>query len=230
VDLVSPGQAAAAEAQIRRINATAAVVRTQRSSIDLSQLLSRRNYLMRDPRDLETALPGSSLQGLLQQPAVQGSRQERQHGHQHGGEEGHTCDDRCGHEHAGHEQGPAQYHDAEVATVSLRSSRPVALEALRSWLDQLLWERQEGGPDVYRMKGVLLVEGDTRCHMLQVVYELYDIVAGPSWQQQQQQQQGGASAAAETRIVVIGRRLDRQQLQLQLDSACDAAAAAARAS
>ncbi len=227
---MSPEQAAAVEERIQRINATAAVVRTQRSSIDLSQLLGRRSFLMRDPQDLQQALPGTQLEGLLpQQPQPQPEApgalaEQHQHhghqGHQHGGEAAHVCDEQCGHVHG---QPPAHYHDAEVTTVSLRSSQPVALEALRGWLDQLLWERQEGGPDVYRMKGVLLVEAEPRCHMLQAVYELYDIVAGPSWEQLAGEQEG-AAGAAETRIVVIGRRLDRRQLQQQLDAACGAAA------
>ncbi len=35
-------------------------------------------------------------------------------------------------------------------------------------MEALLWDRQAGGPDVFRMKGVLLVAGSPRQHLLQV--------------------------------------------------------------
>ncbi len=243
VDLVSPEQAAAVEAHVRAINSSVSIMRTQRSSLDLALLLNRQQYLIRDPADLEKALPGPQVAALLQPEragaghAAAGAAAaagagaaagpgSSPHGHEHaaGSDHEHTCDEHCQHEHQhGHH---APYHNAEVSTVSLRSSRPMELSALKQWLDELLWERQGDGPDIYRMKGVLLVQGDSRCHMLQAVYELYDIVVGPEWGSVQQQGAGGQAAGAavqlETRIVVIGRRLDKVKLQAALDGVCAA--------
>lgn len=39
---------------------------------------------------------------------------------------------------------------------------------VRQWAEALLWDRQADGPDVFRMKGVLDVAGNTRQHLLQV--------------------------------------------------------------
>lgn len=39
---------------------------------------------------------------------------------------------------------------------------------VRQWVEGLLWERQAGGPDVFRIKGVLCVATSPRQHVLQV--------------------------------------------------------------
>jgi hypothetical protein len=39
---------------------------------------------------------------------------------------------------------------------------------LKEWVEDLLWDRQEGAADVLRMKGVLNVAGSSNAHMLQV--------------------------------------------------------------
>ena len=40
---------------------------------------------------------------------------------------------------------------------------------MRQWAEALLWDRSPEGPDVFRMKGVLLVAGSPRQHLLQVL-------------------------------------------------------------
>ncbi|GBG00123.1 hypothetical protein Rsub_12734 [Raphidocelis subcapitata] len=107
--------------------------------------------------------------------------------------------------------------------------------------------------EVLRLKGLLDVAGSDRAHMVQAVYEVYDVVEGPSWQRMEEQWAadaalrprggssqkhgggappgatgghgggGGGGGAAEgarargTRLVVIGRRLDRGALQRGLE-------------
>ena len=62
-------------------------------------------------------------------------------------------------------------------------------------------------------------------HTPQAVYEVYDIVEGPSWPQMEaqwaeeaRQRSGTASPARGTRLVVIGRRLDKDALQRGLET------------
>ncbi|KAI8470049.1 MAG: CobW/HypB/UreG, nucleotide-binding domain-containing protein [Monoraphidium minutum] len=100
-----------------------------------------------------------------------------------------------------------------------------------------------GGPEVLRLKGLVDVAGSENAHMVQAVYEVYDVVAGPPWarlqeqwadeardraaqqqRQQQQEQQPVAAAGRATRLVVIGRRLDRAALQRGLEAAAAAGA------
>ncbi|KAF6255739.1 CobW/HypB/UreG, nucleotide-binding domain-containing protein [Scenedesmus sp. NREL 46B-D3] len=83
--------------------------------------------------------------------------------------------------------------------------------------------------ELLRMKGLLNVAGSSRAHMFQAVYDLYDIVPGADWQQLQQHMPASATAAAAagqgsdaplTRLVLIGRYLDQQLLQQQLEQCC----------
>ncbi|MEW5302896.1 MAG: hypothetical protein WDW38_003996 [Sanguina aurantia] len=102
------------------------------------------------------------------------------------------------HQHHGHT------HDRDISSVSLRSELPLPLERLKEWIDQLLWDREGREEDIYRMKGVLSIEGSDQKHQLQAVYELYEITAGPCW---------GEGEARVSRIVIIGRHLRKQHLQ-----------------
>ena len=43
-----------------------------------------------------------------------------------------------------------------------------ALCRLKSWVDHLLWDREQRTDEMYRMKGLLSVKGSERKHMLQV--------------------------------------------------------------
>ncbi|GLC33940.1 hypothetical protein PLESTB_000820300 [Pleodorina starrii] len=89
-------------------------------------------------------------------------------------------------------------HDNQVSTVSLRCDHPVDLERFKSWVDHLLWDRDSRADEIYRMKGLICVEGSDKKHMLQAVYELYEVVSGPEWQ---------PGEARATRLVIIGRNL-----------------------
>ncbi|KXZ54969.1 hypothetical protein GPECTOR_3g136 [Gonium pectorale] len=93
---------------------------------------------------------------------------------------------------------PDHVHDNQVSTVSLRCEQPVDLERFKSWVDHLLWDRDTRPDEIYRMKGLLAVAGSDKKHMLQAVYELYEVVSGPEWQ---------SGEARTTRIVLIGRNL-----------------------
>jgi G3E family GTPase len=81
------------------------------------------------------------------------------------------------------------------------------------------------------MKGLLNIAGSSKAHMFQAVYDLYDIVPGADWQQLQQHMPASATAGAAagqdsgtplTRLVLIGRYLDQQLLQQQLEQCCAA--------
>lgn len=39
---------------------------------------------------------------------------------------------------------------------------------LKEWIDHLLWDREGREEDIYRMKGVLSIEGSDQKHQLQV--------------------------------------------------------------
>lgn len=79
---------------------------------------------------------------------------------------------------------------------------------LRAWLDMMLWERDGERDDIYRMKGVIHVAGSSRLHVLQVVYELYDVLEGPAVAEDVGVEGGGML----NRLVVTGANLSRERL------------------
>ena len=114
----------------------------------------------------------------------------------------------------GHGHGPQHQRGLEAAsqvrTLSvLLRDRPLQLERLRYWLDDLLWEeRTPDRPDIFRVKGLLWVEGSPHKHVCQAVYDIYDVVEGPAWQ---------LGEDRISKLVFIGRRLDRAALAAQLE-------------
>lgn len=74
---------------------------------------------------------------------------------------------------------------------------------LREWLEAVLWEGGSGLGEVYRLKGVVEVEGSSRLHIVQAVRELYDINEGPEL---------SADDCLKARLVLIGRDLQRGSL------------------
>lgn len=86
---------------------------------------------------------------------------------------------------------------------------------LRLWLEDVLWEGRAELGEVYRLKGVLEVEGSGRLHIVQAVRELYDIVEGP---------EKAEHDVLLARLVLIGRDLQREKLaasfQRMVGSAC----------
>ena len=75
---------------------------------------------------------------------------------------------------------------------------------LREWLEDVLWEGGTGLGEVYRMKGVVAVQGSHRLHIVQAVRELYDITEGPVMPE---------GDCAHTRLVLIGKGLETAELQ-----------------
>lgn len=100
-------------------------------------------------------------------------------------------------------------HDPTVTSESFIFEQPFDLERLKDFLQRYLSER---GEDAFRTKGILWIAGDDRFHVLQAVHELLDLRPDHAWQDDKRQ----------SRLVFIGRQLDRPQLEREL-RACLAA-------
>jgi len=157
IDLV-PDEAALAqvEADVRRLNETAEILRSSHAQVDLSRILgigevARVKTLASDPAFLDEAVPA---------------------------------------QHA---------HDPTVSSVSFVFPRPCRLPALKAWLAELSEVR---GNDLFRIKGIVAIEGDERRHVLQGVHRLHDLRTAEPW---------GAERPT-TKVVLIGRHLDRTLL------------------
>ncbi|MDE2005057.1 MAG: GTP-binding protein [Rhodospirillales bacterium] len=97
-------------------------------------------------------------------------------------------------------------HDDEITSVSFEVSRPIDPEKFNAWIGALLADR---GPDLLRTKGILNYQGDDRRFAFQAVHMIADgDYIGP-WPD---------GDARTSRIVFIGRNLNRPQLRRGFES------------
>ncbi|KAL2519295.1 Cobalamin biosynthesis CobW-like protein [Abeliophyllum distichum] len=71
-------------------------------------------------------------------------------------------------------------HDSSVRTLCICEQKKVDLDKVRTWIEEILWDKKYG-MDVYRCKGVLSVVNSDQLHTLQAVRELYEIVPTREW-------------------------------------------------
>jgi G3E family GTPase len=94
---------------------------------------------------------------------------------------------------------PDHQHDDEITSVGLRFRGDLDLEALNPWLRELLATQ---GPDIFRAKGVLSIQGLPNRVVFQGVHMLFDFQPGRDW----------GSTPRENTMVFIGRNLNRNEL------------------
>jgi G3E family GTPase len=92
-------------------------------------------------------------------------------------------------------------HDASVSSVGLMSTRPLDPERLNEWLRDLVARR---GLDIFRLKGVLSIDGDDARWIAQGVHMLVTAERDRAWAEREERK---------SQIVFIGRNLDRAELE-----------------
>jgi len=92
-------------------------------------------------------------------------------------------------------------HDQSIASVSLKSADALDADKFSTWIRTLIMER---GTDIFRSKGILDIRGQSRRYIFQGVHMVMDSDWGTTWR-------GGD--ARESRIVFIGRNLDRDEIE-----------------
>jgi G3E family GTPase len=97
----------------------------------------------------------------------------------------------------------AHEHDDEVTSVGLVFDRPFHQDRLNEWIGKLLRER---GTDIFRMKGILAMAGSDQRFVFQAVHMLFDGRPDQPW----------GDAPQTSRVVFIGKRLDREELRAGL--------------
>ncbi|HEV2369882.1 MAG TPA: GTP-binding protein, partial [Acidimicrobiales bacterium] len=95
-------------------------------------------------------------------------------------------------------------HDDGITSVGFDVAGELDGERLQAWLDQLVLE---WAVDIFRMKGILAIADEDRRYLFQGVHMQLDFQPGSAW---------AADEERRSRLVFIGRRLDRRQLQSSL--------------
>ncbi|XP_050377351.1 uncharacterized protein LOC126794634 [Argentina anserina] len=108
------------------------------------------------------------------------------------------------HHEAGHEHGKHHHdhvHDSTVSSVSIVAEGTLDLDEVDDWLERLI---EEKGDDLYRMKGVLNVNGSDQRYVFQGVHSTLDGCPASTW---------GPDEKRINKLVFIGRNLDETSLR-----------------
>jgi G3E family GTPase len=188
-DLVSAQELAEVEALIRQINPVATIHRTERAAIALDKILDRGAFdlnriLENDPHFLDA----------------------EDHHHDHGHD--HECGPDCDHDHHHHDHGHDHHHhglagaghDLTVETVSLTSGE-LNPDVFMRWIQEVT---QTDGPDILRLKGILAFKGDPDRFVVQGIHMIIEGDHQRPWREDEERR---------SRLVFIGRKLDREKLE-----------------
>ncbi len=132
------------------------------------------------------------------------------HDHDHDHVHDHTCAPDCGHD---HHKLDADTHDTTVESISLRGG-DMKSDLFFPWINKLT---QIDGPDILRLKGIVAFAGDEQRYVVQGVHMIVEGHHQRDWKE---------SEARETRLVFIGRGLDKEKIERTF-RACEVQALAA---
>ena len=231
-DLVDDAQIRTIENRVRTINNLATLERAQNAQVNLDFVLGIGGFDLE--RVQETVVPeeeeashshshshshdhGHSHDGgPCEDPKCDDPSHDHghshSHSHSHGGEAEAECDicGEHGHSHSHHT------HDDSVTSVSLQMDGDVDLDLVNDWLGMLLNERWQ---DLYRMKGVLAIEGCDDRYVFQGVHALFEGMPDRPWND---------GEARRSKLVFIGKELNRAELEAGFE-ACKVGAPAGAA-
>jgi G3E family GTPase len=119
----------------------------------------------------------------------------------------HDCDDACAHhhDHDHHDHHHHADHDhvaaAGISSVSLSTDKLIDPQKLLPWIDQLTQQR---GPDILRLKGIFAFPDEPKRFVVQGVHMIVEGDTQREWRE---------GEARTSRLVFIGRNLDRAELE-----------------
>lgn len=117
------------------------------------------------------------------------------HKHDHGHD--HDCGPDCDHPDHDH---AANVHDTSITSVSLRGGE-MNSEIFFQWINKIT---QIDGPDILRLKGIIAFAGDPDRYVVQGIHMIVEGDHQRPWRDDE---------IRESRLVFIGRNLDREKLQ-----------------
>lgn len=212
-DLVTPDELAKVEATVRAINPTAVIHRTTRAGVDLTKVLGQKAFdlkrvLDNDPDFLDEAKAAHDEH--VCGPDCDHDHHHHEHDH-HGHDHDHHGHDH--HDHGHHHHGEASaIHDVTVSSISLRAGE-IDPKKFFPWIQALT---QEEGPNILRLKGIIAFDNDPDRYVVQGVHMIIEGDHQRAWREGEKR---------ESRLVFIGRNLDREELSAGF-AACAARAKA----
>ena len=176
IDLLSIDQLERAETRIRKMNSLAYIHRAQNAQIDVAKILNIKARELTSPLVMPESLAGPEV-------SRQGNSREHAEGHEHEYEE------------EDHE------HDESVRSFYICDDRPLDLKKLEAWLSAVI---QTCGPNIYRSKGILYIQGQPKRVVFQGVQMLFDARPDRFWNVNEKRM---------NRLVFIGKDLAEAQIR-----------------
>ena len=172
-DLLSAPELDRLEARLRRMNPLARIHRTERSRIDVSQLLNLKAREVTAPLVFPTAPPAAHVHD-------EHCGHDHDHAHDHDDAHAHEHDADCQdptHDH-GHDAVPEHFHDERVRSFAFTEERPLDLKKTEAWLSELLGKQ---GENIYRCKGILYIKGEPKRVVFQGVQMMFEALPERLW-------------------------------------------------
>ncbi|MCA1405962.1 GTP-binding protein [Ensifer sp. IC3342] len=188
-DLVTAEELERIEATVRVINPSARIYRTQRSEIDLTKVLDQGAF------NLEKALENDPHFLDQDEHDDHACGPDCDHDHHHHDHHDHGHD-----HHHHHDHGPSPIHDVTVQSISLRGGE-MNPDRFFPWIQKIT---QTDGPNILRLKGIIAFAGDAERYVVQGVHMIIEGDHQRAWKDGEKR---------ETRLVFIGRDLDREKLE-----------------
>ncbi|KAL4313295.1 hypothetical protein GQ457_01G039830 [Hibiscus cannabinus] len=189
-DLVGEPEIASLVKRIRNINGMAHLKRTEFGKVDLEYVLGIGGF------DLERIESSVNDEGAKEDHA-----HHHDHDHDHDHDHHHHHHHEHDHKHDHHHHESDHTHDPGVSSVSIVCEGSLDLEKANMWLGTLLLDRSE---DIYRMKGLLSVEGMDERFVFQGVHDIFQGSPDRLW---------GADEPRVNKLVFIGKNLNAEELE-----------------
>ncbi|KUF92795.1 hypothetical protein AM588_10007630 [Phytophthora nicotianae] len=190
------------EQTVTQVNGMASVRWTERSRVNLDDILNIKSFTTSRAEQVEKELNTLLAEG-------------KEEGHDHD-----NCNDES-HDHATHTGG------MQTTCVRIRDG-PLDQEKLERWLGELLWEQDEDvdaeikpGSEaatrqkLFRVKGVVAIAGETNKFILQAVHELFEVYAS---EERWTEDELNSKDSRVTQVVFIGLHLRKGELEAGLRS------------
>lgn len=187
-DLVSQEDLNRLEERLRSINSMASIIPACKAAVPIDYVLGVGGF------DLEKV-----EEDILSAKGIESDGHSHQH-HDH--ECGPDCKD---HHHEHHHDHHHHHHDDRVRSVSLTVDGELDLDKVNFWLSNLIELKSN---DLFRMKGVLAINGFDRRFVFQGVHMLFEGMPDKEWKD---------GEARRSKMVFIGKDLDESILREGFD-------------
>ena len=206
-DLVDADEVNRIEAIVRAINPSARIYRTTRSGVDLARVLDQGAFNLERALENDPHFLDHDAEGHVCGPDC-GHDHGHDHHHDHDHDHHHHHDH--DHDHHHHHGEVSAIHDVTVQSVSLRGGE-MNPDRFFPWIQKVT---QTDGPNILRLKGIIAFKGDEERYVVQGVHMIIEGDHQRPWKE---------GEARESRLVFIGRELDRAKLEASF-KACQATA------